>query len=108
MYQKYPDNSKLTGLMYTIKKDVYKDPKAAFRIYETYMKNNFEYDTYDKYSDLLSEAGQSDKALDVKQKLAEIFPYSPSGFYDLSKYYIPQNSTTRQKIISGRHYPYLR
>lgn len=87
MYKKYPDNTRLLNLMYSIKKEVYKDPKGALRVYETYMKNNYQYEVYDKYSNVLAEAGQNDKALDIKLKLAELFPYSPSFFYDLSKYY---------------------
>lgn len=92
MYKKYPENSKLLNLMFNIKKEVYKDPRGAFRLYETYMKNNYQYDVYDKYSDLLSEAGQNEKGLDIKVKQAEIFPYSPSGFYELSNYFY----TTKQ------------
>ena len=87
MYRKYPENAKLLEMMYTIKKNVYKDNKGAMQVYEKYMKNNFNYDVYDKYADLLSEAGHSDKALDVKRKLAETFPFNPAGFYELAKYH---------------------
>ncbi len=87
MYEKYPDNSKLVDMMYSIKKEVYKDAKAAFRVYEVYMKTNFQDAVYNKYAELLSEAGQNDKALDVIRKLSEIFPYSSVAFYDLSKNY---------------------
>jgi tetratricopeptide (TPR) repeat protein len=73
--------------MYSIKKEVYKDAKGAFGLYENFMKNNYDYSVYYKYASLLADASQNDKALDVKKKLAEIFPYVPSGFYDLSKYY---------------------
>ena len=87
MYAKFPDNSKMLELMYGIKKDVYKDVKGAFKVYENYMKDNFQYDVYNKYADLLSEAGKNDKSVEVRKKIADIFPYSPLEFFDLSAYY---------------------
>jgi len=87
MYRKYPGNAKLQEMMYVIKKNVYKDNKGALQVYEKYMKNNFNYEVYNKYADLLAEAGQNNKALDVKIKLAETFPFNPTGYYELSKYH---------------------
>lgn len=91
MYLKYPENAKLMDLMYTIKKDVYKDSKGAIKVYENYMKDNYSYNVFEKYADLLEERGNKDKALDIKRKLAEDFPYSPSGFYSLAKYHYTSN-----------------
>lgn len=87
LYVKYPANPGVLSLMYAVKKEVYKDTKAAMKLYETYMKDNYDYNVYTKYADLLSEQGDDKKALDVKKKIAEQFPYSPAGYYDLSKYY---------------------
>ncbi|MBL0155424.1 MAG: DUF3857 domain-containing protein [Chitinophagaceae bacterium] len=87
MYQKYPDNSKFISMMYSIKKDVYKDKKAAMKVYETYMKNNYDYEVFTDYADLLAEQGSNDKSLDVRKKLAELFPYSPSEYFNLCKYF---------------------
>ncbi len=87
IFTKYPDNSKFIELMYAIKKEVYKDNKGAMKVYENFMKNNYDYGVYEKYASLLAEQGSNDKALDIKKKLAESFPYSPDGYYKLSKYY---------------------
>ncbi|MEQ1677616.1 MAG: transglutaminase domain-containing protein [Chitinophagaceae bacterium] len=87
MFKKYPDNPKFIALMYAIKKDVYKDKKGAMKVYENFMKDNYDYEVYKDYADLLAELGSNEKALDIKKKLAESFPYSPSGFYNMSKYY---------------------
>ncbi len=87
IFTKYPDNSKFIELMYAIKKEVYKDNKGAMKVYENFMKNNYDYGVYEKYASLLSEQGSNEKALDIKKKLAENFPYSPDGYYKLSKYY---------------------
>lgn len=87
LYDKYPENIKLLTIMYNIKKDVDKDNKGALKLYEKYMKNNYNYDTFSKYADILIEQGDTRKGLDIKEKLAKDFPYSPTGFYNLSQYY---------------------
>jgi len=87
LYAKYPENSRLISLMYNIKKDVYKDKKAAMKVYENYLKDNYDYDVYEDYADVLTEQGSDGKALDIKKKMAEQFNYSPNEFYKLSKYY---------------------
>ncbi|HEY5369682.1 MAG TPA: DUF3857 domain-containing protein [Hanamia sp.] len=87
LYVKYPDNSYLLALMYNIKKEVYKDNKAASKLYENYMKDNYNYDVYIKYADILIEEGNSKKGLQIKENLAKLFPYNPNGFSALSKYY---------------------
>ena len=87
MYKKYPENAKLIQMMYTIQKEVYKDNKEAIKVYENYMKNNYNYDVVKNYANLMSERGNKDKALDIKKKMAENFPYSPEEFSNLSTYY---------------------
>ena len=49
-YDKYPANEQVIQMMYTVKKEVYKDKKAAMKVYETYMKDNFNYDAFSKYA----------------------------------------------------------
>jgi tetratricopeptide (TPR) repeat protein len=85
MYAQYPENAKLVEMMYTIKKDVYKDSKGALKVYETYMKNNYDYYLYQKYASTLEEQGNSKKALEAKVKLAESFPYNSYDFNNLAK-----------------------
>jgi tetratricopeptide (TPR) repeat protein len=87
LYAKMPENSKLINLMYKIKKDVYQDKKAAMKVYENYMKDNYDYDIYQEFVDILIEQGNDDKALEMKQKIANQFSYSPNEFYKLSQYY---------------------
>ena len=87
IYQKYPANAKLINMMYNIKKEVYKNKKEGLKIYENFMKNNYDYNTYIDYADLLIEQGNTKKGLDIKEKLIKTFPYDPGGFYNLSRYY---------------------
>ncbi|SJZ90912.1 transglutaminase domain-containing protein [Sediminibacterium ginsengisoli] len=86
-YEKYPELPGLQFMMYTIKKEVYKDTKAAFGIYEKYFENNFNYEAVLKYAQLLEEQGQSEKNLAEKNKLIGMFPYDPSGYASVANYY---------------------
>ncbi len=88
MYARNPDNPKMLEMMYNVKKEVYKDPKGALRVYDNFMKDNYSYDSYEDYADKLEAAGNNGKALDIRTDLASSFPYSPSGFSKLSAYYV--------------------
>lgn len=87
MYRKYPENAKLIPMMYAIQKEVYKNNKEAIKVYESYMKNNYNYNLFENYANLMNERGNKDKALDIKKMLADVFPYSPEEFNTLAKYY---------------------
>ena len=86
-YNLYPNNSKLIDMMYTIKKEVYKDNKGAMKLYENFFKTNYDYAAYEMYASKLEESGNNEKAFEIKQKLAYAFPYSPAGFGNLADYY---------------------
>lgn len=86
-FKKYPENEKLLSVMYEIKKLVYKDNKAAMKLYEDYMKETFKYSVSTKYAKLLEEQGQVDKSLKIKMKFLKDFPYDPSGFDVIASQY---------------------
>lgn len=86
-FARYPDNPKLLKMMYSIRKDVYKDNKGAFKVYENFMKNNYNYEAYTEYADLLIEQGNTRKGVEVRENLSKNFPYDPNGLYQLSRYY---------------------
>jgi predicted Zn-dependent protease len=87
LYNRFPRNTAILSMMYTIKKEVYKDNKAALGIYEKYLKDNYNYKVVDTYADELAELGKNDKALDLRKQMVEDFPYSPHEPYQLSRYY---------------------
>ncbi|HVZ97691.1 MAG TPA: DUF3857 domain-containing protein, partial [Chitinophagaceae bacterium] len=87
IYTQYPDNAKLVPMMYSIKKDVEKNNNAALGIYEKFMKDNYDYDTYVDYANILIDRGDIKKGLGIKEKLCTQFSYDPTGYYNLSKYY---------------------
>lgn len=102
MYEKYPGNLKLVTLMYNIKKEVYKDKKAGLKIYENYMKNNYDYTTYISYADLLIEQGDIKKGLEIKERLTKIYPYDPNGLYNLSKYYYSAKQYDKAEVYLAK------
>ncbi len=99
MYKLYPNNTKMIELMYTIKKEVYKDNKGAMKVYESYMKDNYDYDVYSNYARILAEKGSDDKSVAIKKMITETFPYSPSGFYDLSKQYFTSKEYAKAESL---------
>ncbi len=86
-YDKYPKNTEFLSYMYSIKKDVQNDNKAALKLYEEYRKNTFNYDIEEQYSKLLADAGSTEKSLKIRLALADNFSYDPSSFFGLSDYY---------------------
>ncbi|MEO6611733.1 MAG: DUF3857 domain-containing protein [Chitinophagaceae bacterium] len=86
-YAKYSWNQEMIEMMYAVKKNVYKDNKGALAIFEHFIKENYNYKVYERYADILTELGENDKALKVKQQQAARFPYSPEELYVLSKYH---------------------
>lgn len=86
-YSKYPHNRRVINIMYNIRKEVDKDVKGAMRIYENYLKDNYDYSTLSTYSELLAAQGDNNKALAIKQKLSDQFPFSPNEFKNLASYY---------------------
>lgn len=87
IYKKYPEQESLLPMMYSIRKDVYKDSKGAMKLYENYLKNNFSAGVLRKYGELLQEQGQNDKSLQLKMRMAKDFPYDPDGFSVIAGYY---------------------
>ncbi|RXK83270.1 DUF3857 domain-containing protein [Filimonas effusa] len=86
-YKKYPQLESLLPMMYSIKKEVNKDPKGALKVYETFLKNGYSYTVVNKYAELLKEQGQSDKSFQQKQFLQKIAPYDPAELIHMSNYF---------------------
>src|SRR6185312_1406500 len=102
MYDKYPDNKDVLNIMYNIKKEVYKDNKGAQKIYDNYMKHNYDYDTYTKFADILIDQGNTKKGIEIKEKLSKTFPYAPVSFYNLSKYYYSTKEYDKAEDYIGK------
>lgn len=86
-YEQYPDNSNFVEWMYTVKKDVYEDPKAGLDILEKYLKTSFNYTTTNKYADALIENGEQTKGLAVRDEVIRHFPYDKDMPFLMANYY---------------------
>lgn len=86
-YKKYPEMETLLPLVYALKKEVYKDSKAALKVYEAYLKDNYSYNILSKYEEALQEQGYANKCLDLKLMSTKNFPYDPTMFSAVARYY---------------------
>ncbi|WP_315820348.1 hypothetical protein [Paraflavitalea speifideaquila] len=64
-YNKYPENTDLVTMMFRLKKNGYKDAKGALKVYETYLKRNYNYQMIQSLASEYNEQGMSDKALQL-------------------------------------------
>lgn len=103
LYDKYPWNRVVLELKYNVKKNVYKDNKGALKLYDIFLKENYNYQAYNNYIKELTEMGENDKALKLRHNLSEYFPYSPNEFYELSKYYysVKQYNKAEEYILKA-------
>lgn len=91
-YKKYPTNTQLMGMMFRLHKNAYKDNKAAAKIYEDYLKDNFSYSIYKNLAEDYIEQGKKDKGEDMLRKLEKEFPFDPSLLTDMVSYYYKQQN----------------
>ena len=86
-YKKYEDAPNMVRIMYSIRKEVNRDPVGALKVYEDYLKNNFNADVNREYIKMLQENGQADKSLERRKFIAETFPYDPALFSEMATYH---------------------
>jgi tetratricopeptide (TPR) repeat protein len=86
-YEKYPENTSFLSIMYRVKKMVKQDQKAAFAVYEKFLKSNYDYGVMADLADEYKEQGMNDKYLAMINKLREEGGYDTRFSNKLSKYY---------------------
>jgi tetratricopeptide (TPR) repeat protein len=86
-YKKYPNSTFLLPVMHSIRKEVYKDPSGGLKLYENYLKDNFNFKVVKRYAELLREQGETGKSLDQKLFLVKNFSYDPSQYAEMANYY---------------------
>ena len=86
-YSKYPDNVEMVSLMFNITKSMDKDAKAAIKIYEKFLKSNFNYELITALANEYSQQGQSERAVDLYQSLCKHFPYDPEQCMNIAIHY---------------------
>jgi tetratricopeptide (TPR) repeat protein len=86
-FKKYPDSQHLVKIMYSIRKEVYRDPKGALKLYEDYLTTNFNGDINKEYVKLLQDDGQPEKSLERRKLITSQFSYDPEFFAELANYH---------------------
>ncbi|AXY77357.1 DUF3857 domain-containing protein [Paraflavitalea soli] len=86
-YNKYPNNVDLVSMMFRLKKNGYKDAKGALKVYESYLKQNYNYQVIKALAQEYNEQGMSDKALQLFEGLKDKFSYDPDQYMTIANFY---------------------
>lgn len=86
-YTRYPEHTPMVRMMFGLTKSLNKDAKGAIKIYENFLKNNFDYKLITSLASEYNEQGQPDKALQLYQGLREHFPYDPEQHMNIARHY---------------------
>jgi tetratricopeptide (TPR) repeat protein len=105
-YAKYPTNTAMVRLMFKVKNDIDKDPQAALKVYEEYLKSNYNDQIMQDLAAKYNEQGSPDKALATLETIRDAFSYDPDLHTDVARQFYQQqkykeavdNSRTALKI----------
>jgi predicted Zn-dependent protease len=86
-YRLYPQHKDMVRMMFSLTKNLNKNAKGAIKIYESFLKNNFDYQLTSSLAAEYNELGLPDKALDQYQRLRDQFPYDPEQHMNIAKHY---------------------
>lgn len=91
-YNQYPDNSSFVTMKFKVEKMMTKNSRQAVKIYEKYLKGNYNYGVITSLADEYKDQGLTDKYLDVFEELYEHFGYDPLYANLLSKFYFEKGN----------------
>lgn len=86
-YDQYPDDLSYVRMWYNIQKRVYKDSKAALKVYEKYNDDYFSESLIGDLASEYMELGMNDKAIKLWQKLESTYPNDADYINTLTQYY---------------------
>lgn len=86
-YSQYPDNTDFLTMKFRVEKLLMKNPKGALKVYENYLKGNYNYSVLTSLADEYKDQGLNDKYLDILEELYNHFGSDPKFVNILSKYY---------------------
>lgn len=87
LYAKYPDNTELLNLVYTIEKNTSKDPAKYNAVLRNYLKNNYSDKVMTALAGNYFDAGNKKDALEIYKQRVTNLPYSIGYYADLSDVY---------------------
>lgn len=91
-YNQYPEEPNFVVMKFKVVKLLMKDPKGALKIYEKYLKDNYNYSILTGLADEYKEQGMNEKYLGILQELYVNFSYDPTYTSLLSKYYFEKHN----------------
>lgn len=86
-YQEHPNASFLVRIMHAIKKEAYRDPQGALKIYEDFLTTNYDWALNREYINYLKEDGQHEKSYERRKFVTAHFSYDPDVLAELANYH---------------------
>jgi tetratricopeptide (TPR) repeat protein len=86
-YIQYPENTDFLSMKFRVEKLLMKNPKGALKVYERYLKDNYNYGVLTNLADEYKDQGLNDKYLNILEELYNHFGSDPKFVNVLSTYY---------------------
>lgn len=86
-YKRYPENSDIVSMMFRLKKNGHKDAKGGIKVYEDYLKNNYNYQLITALAQEYNEQGMPDKALKLFEMVKDQAAYDPDQYMTIANFY---------------------
>ena len=89
-YKEYPDNLTFVSMMFNLQKNAYKNREEAVKVYQKYLKNNFNYQIYKGLGKEYIDQGKKEKGLQIMDEIQRMFPYDADFMAGRATYYFQQ------------------
>lgn len=86
-YSQYPENTQFVSMKFNVEKMLMKNSKSAVKVYEKYLKDNYNYNVLTALADEYKSQGMNDRYLDILEEIYKHFGSDPGFVSSLSKYY---------------------
>lgn len=83
-YAKYPESLEIVQMMFSLRINGYKDAKGAIKIYENYLKDNYNFHVVKDLAAEYAKQGMKDKALQLLEMQKNYFPYDADLYTNVS------------------------
>lgn len=89
-YKKYPDNLTFVNMIFNLQKNAYKNREEAVKIYQKYLKSNFNYQVFKGLGQEYIDQGKKEKGLQIMKEIQEMFPFDADFMAGMATYYFQQ------------------
>lgn len=89
-YKKYPENVAFVSMMFNLQKNAYKNGEEAIKVYQKYLKDNFNYQIFKSLGQEYIDQGNKEKGLQIMKELQQMFPYDAEFMTGMATYYFQQ------------------